>query len=246
MEANKILSDISIIEILITTISAFIGSFAHEYLSFLSSGTRVTLNRWVIIIISMVIDVFISLSLNPLIVVISPRLILLHPLLIGLLGTELITRLSTIGGSFSLLEYILGFFKITRAQGTETPKDKDGSQEYKRYDDTPPVPAKSDRGDSIDKQALEKKSRYEDIIGESILIAESRILEAIIDYEKNHDNILFLKRYSEFSHLLLQIDRQLELATSEDDKLSTAIWGSYRDLNIAKDRAANIYKMIIG
>ena len=84
MEANQILSDISIIEILITTISAFIGSFAHEYLSFLNSGTQVTLNRWVIIIISMVIDVFISLSLNPLVVAISPRLILLHPLLKGL------------------------------------------------------------------------------------------------------------------------------------------------------------------
>ena len=244
MEANQILSDISIIEILITTISAFIGSFAHEYLSFLNSGTHVTLNRWVIIIISMVIDVFISLSLNPLVVVISPRLILLHPLLIGLLGTELITRLSTIGGSFSLLEYILGFFKITRAHGTETPKN--GPREYKRHDDLPPIPAKYDRGDSRDHRALEKKGRYEDIIGESILIAESRILEAIIDYEKYHDSILFLKRYSEFSHLLLQIDRQLELATREDERLPAAIWSSYRDFNIAKDRAANIYKMIIG
>lgn len=117
--------DISIIEILLISIIAFVGAFTHEYISFIHKGKRITFNMWCNIFITVIIDIIISVSINPFIVSINPRLILLPPLLIGLLGTELAKRLTTISGSASLLEYILGFFKIKRADTTKTPKDDD-------------------------------------------------------------------------------------------------------------------------
>lgn len=115
--------DISIIEILLISIIAFVGAFTHEYISFIHKGKRITFNMWCNIFITVIIDIIISVSINPFIVSISPRLIFLPPLLIGLLGTELAKKLITINGSASLLEYILGFFKIKRADTTNTPKD---------------------------------------------------------------------------------------------------------------------------
>ena len=121
--------DISIIEILLISIIAFIGAFTHEYMSFILKGKRITFNMWCNIFITVIIDIIISVSINPFIVSISPRLIFLPPLLIGLLGTELAKRLTTINGSASLLEYILGFFKIKRADTTSTPKDDKKEEE---------------------------------------------------------------------------------------------------------------------
>lgn len=115
--------DISIIEILLISIIAFVGAFTHEYISFIHRGKRVTFNTWCNIFITVVIDMIISISINPFIRKISPNLVLLPPLLIGLLGTELAKKLTTISGSASLLEYILGFFKIKRADTTTTPND---------------------------------------------------------------------------------------------------------------------------
>ena len=115
--------DISIIEILLISIIAFIGAFIHEYISFIHRGKRITFNMWCNIFITVIIDTIISVSINPFIMEINPRLILLPPLLIGLLGTELAKKLTTISGSASVLEYILGFFKIKRADTTATPTD---------------------------------------------------------------------------------------------------------------------------
>lgn len=115
--------DISIIEILLMSIIAFIGAFIHEYISFIRRGKRITIMVWLNIFVTVIIDLIISISINPFVAKIHPRLVLLPPLLIGLLGTELAIRLSTIGGSTSLIEYILGFLKIKRADTTKTPQD---------------------------------------------------------------------------------------------------------------------------
>lgn len=115
--------DISVIEILLITILAFIGAFIHEYASFIQKGKRITLMVWANIFVTVVIDVIVSISINPFLIPLNPRLIMLPPLLIGLLGTELVSKLSTINGSASLIEYILGFFHLTKAKGTNTPTD---------------------------------------------------------------------------------------------------------------------------
>lgn len=121
------LIDVSIIEILLIIAISFVGAFAHEYVSFIQKGKRITFIVWANILVTVSIDAIISVAINPMIISISPRLMLLPPLLIGMLGTELVSKMSTINGSFNVISYILGFFKITKADNTTIPDDKDNT-----------------------------------------------------------------------------------------------------------------------
>ena len=127
-------TDVSIIEILLISIIAFIGAFIHEYISFIRKGKRITIYVWGNIFTTVLTSTILSVSINPFLVTINPRLILLPPLLMGLLGTELALRLSTISGSSSFIEYILGFFKIKKLGGTKSPTDLDKENLDKKVD----------------------------------------------------------------------------------------------------------------
>lgn len=127
-------TDVSIIEILLISIIAFIGAFIHEYISFIRKGKRITIYVWGNIFTTVLTSTILSVSINPFLVTINPRLILLPPLLMGLLGTELALRLSTISGSSSFIEYILGFFKIKKQNGTKSPTELDKENLDKKVD----------------------------------------------------------------------------------------------------------------
>lgn len=127
-------TDVSIIEILLISIIAFIGAFIHEYISFIRKGKRITIYVWGNIFTTVLTSTILSVSINPFLVTINPRLILLPPLLMGLLGTELALRLSTISGSSSFIEYILGFFKIKKLGGAKSPTDLDKENLDKKVD----------------------------------------------------------------------------------------------------------------
>ena len=126
--------DVSIIEILLISIIAFIGAFIHEYISFIRKGKRITVYVWGNIFTTVLMSTIISVSINPFIANINPRLILLPPLLMGLLGTELALRLSTISGSSSFIEYILGFLKIKKSDETKSLIEQDEEDLSKKID----------------------------------------------------------------------------------------------------------------
>ena len=102
---------LSILEIFLTLIVAFVGAAVHEYV-FTPGETKLIKNAHVWATVS--VDFIICYSINPYIVSLNPRLILLPPLIIGLLGNELAIRMGTIKGSTSMIEYILGWFNIKR------------------------------------------------------------------------------------------------------------------------------------
>lgn len=208
--------DISIIEILLISIIAFIGAFTHEYMSFILKGKRITFNMWCNIFITVIIDIIISVSINPFIVSISPRLIFLPPLLIGLLGTELAKKLITINGSASLLEYILGFFKIKRADTTNTPKD--------------------DREEETDvKKILAKQSLDDEILNIQIQI---EILQE--EYKINKDKEKFIEVYK-----FIKLQSSLLKDKIKDKNLSMTTMLKLSEMLKAEVELDNIYEDIL-
>lgn len=118
-EFGEIISslDISIIEITIIFFISLIGSITHEYISIIKNINKLNkLEILISIISSTIIITIVCISINPLIVKISPRLILLPPLILSLTGSELIIYLTGFKSSAKLIEYILSFFGINRSK----------------------------------------------------------------------------------------------------------------------------------
>jgi len=201
--------DVSIIELLLLIILAFIGAFCHEYLTFINRGKRITLSIWVNITITVAIDVVFCLVINPFIIGFGSRMILLPPLILGLLGTELMSKLSTVNGSFSFIEYILGFFGIKRGDNTETPTDP--VHENDRRERTPaPFPTEES---SVAPPRIAPPEVVEDpsnkVIYE-IMHIENSILKEITDYERTHDRVEFLKARDDIIYKLSVIKETIK------------------------------------
>lgn len=118
-EFGEIISslDISIVEITIIFFISLIGSITHESISIIKNINKLNkLEILISIISSTIIITIVCISINPLIVKISPRLILLPPLILSLTGSELIVYMTGFKSSAKLIEYILSFFGINRSK----------------------------------------------------------------------------------------------------------------------------------
>lgn len=120
MVTNGFELEISFIETILILSISFIGAIIHESLDKSrkrkkAKPSQICLNIIITVFISMVF----SLSIDPLICKINPRLILLPPLILSLVGIEFVSRLIHIESSFSLIEYIIGFFGIKKAKDTD-------------------------------------------------------------------------------------------------------------------------------
>ena len=188
--------DVSVIEILLVMIIAFMGSFAHEYISFIRSGKRITLSVWINVFVSSFVTVIICLAIDPFIINIHPRLIFLPPLIIGLLGTELISKLSTISGSANILEYILGFFGIERSDKTEPPTDPGQDRDY--------IHRVKKKQDTVNDEI---KVDDDQLLLERIIYTENRIVKAMNDYKRFGNKTDFLKIFSNINITLTIIKR---------------------------------------
>ena len=120
METFTLSSATESAEILLVMIVSLIGASIHEYIfrsntvrggDFLRSP-KVWISAFVSSIICYVID--------PWIMEINPRLVLLPPLLLGLAGMDLVLRLSTLRGFSLFFEWILGFFSINNTNSEDS------------------------------------------------------------------------------------------------------------------------------
>lgn len=90
---------------------SFLGSCIHEYT--FNHNNQVffrNINLWM----STLIAAIISFIIDPFVLEVSPRLILLPPLILGLSGMDLIIHLSTVKGSLEVLKEIFGFIGIKK------------------------------------------------------------------------------------------------------------------------------------
>ena len=156
-EFNEIISslDISIVEITIIFFISLIGSITHESISFVKNINKLNkLEMLISIISSTIIITIVCISINPLIVKISPRLILLPPLILSLTGSELIVYLTGFKSSAKLIEYILSFFGINRS--------KDNIQDVTEIDGVLNSDQKSNKEESEEKNEEDKDDDNEE------------------------------------------------------------------------------------
>lgn len=150
-EFSEIISslDISIIEITIIFFISLIGSITHESISFVKNINKLNkLEMLISIISSTIIITIVCISINPLIVKISPRLILLPPLILSLTGSELIVYMTGFKSSAKLIEYILSFFGINRS--------KDNIQDVTEIDGVLNPDQKSNKEEPEEEKPLEE------------------------------------------------------------------------------------------
>ena len=194
-EFGEIISslDISIIEITIIFFISLIGSITHEYISIIKNINKLNkLEILISIISSTIIITIVCISINPLIVKISPRLILLPPLILSLTGSELIIYLTGFKSSAKLIEYILSFFGINRSKDniqdvTEIDGVLNSDQKIIQKEKEPEKDKKEEVEDSDDDDDDEEnnisKQDEEDLINE---IKETYIY--LLNLKEKYDN----------------------------------------------------------
>lgn len=176
-EFGEIISslDIPIIEITIIFFISLIGSITHESITIIKNINKLNkLEILISIISSTIIITIVCISINPLIIKISPRLILLPPLILSLTGSELIVYLTGFKSSAKLIEYILSFFGINRS--------KDNIQDVTEIDGVLNPDQKSIQKEEETKKD-EKEEDEEDLINE---IKETYIY--LLNLKEKYDN----------------------------------------------------------
>lgn len=107
---------------------SLLGSCIHEYIFKSNKKFFLNLTIWINTLMASII----CFAIDPFIMNISPRLVLLPPLLIGLSGMDLIKHLSTLEGLLTIIEYILSFFGINRKEKSSI---SDSDNETTSYED---------------------------------------------------------------------------------------------------------------
>lgn len=171
-EFGEIISslDISIVEITIIFFISLIGSITHESISIVKNINKLNkLEILISIISSTIIITIVCISINPLIVKITPRLILLPPLILSLTGSELIVYLTGFKSSAKLIEYILSFFGINRSKDNiqdVTEIDEVLNPDQKNDQKEEPKEEDEDSDDDDDEENNISKQDEEDLINE--------------------------------------------------------------------------------
>ena len=194
MEEFFLASELTL-EILLVLGVSFVGASVHEYV-FRSEGDRVILknpNVWISTIVSSII----CYTVDPWIATLNPRLMLLPPLLLGMAGMDLVRRLSTVEGSSSIIEYILGFFGITnkKTEGTYGIPTKEKEEE-----NTPSLSIQTQEAQSqisTHPDPVLSTSNFEQLMTLDQMV--HAILDSIcnlsVDYYIHHDKGNFLHGY---------------------------------------------------
>lgn len=128
MEALDI--SVSIKELILIVIISFIGSLLHEYIvSIKKNSIRQKSTIGINITITVLTDTLICLSINQIVSQFSPRLILLPPLIIGLIGKELVETLTTLKSATRFIAFIFSLFGVGKGEGVKTDDNKEEKSE---------------------------------------------------------------------------------------------------------------------
>ena len=212
-------------EIILITVISFIGSLMHEYIvsvkrDHIRKFTVLSIN----IFITVLIDVIICISINQLILDISPRLVLLPPLIIGLVGKEFVETLTTLKASSRLIAFLFSLFGIGNNEGIQS-DDKEETKESEEEH----VPTEAEK--------QEKIKRFEEYT-EKVLNAMNSLIAGRVN--NSIDDTKFIIKYKQLKINVKIIKQQVEtdnivsveeaLKVSEIVKNEEYLDGLYRDI----------------
>lgn len=123
-------------EIIMIFVVSLIGANIREYLFSKDSKARFIKSprMW----ISTIISTLVCYCIDPWVISISPRLVLLPPLILGLAGIDIAQKLSTLKGITALVEWIIGFFGVSNAGADNDDKGVKEKEEEDKKEETPP------------------------------------------------------------------------------------------------------------
>lgn len=210
---NDILLDLNIIEILLISTMAFLGSFFHRFWQFIYNHHPITLNTWMAIFVNMLIISVITYSFNPLLSTIHQRLILLPPLLMGLVGEELINKLIHIESSLGFIDWFLKYFKL---------KNPDS--------ETPNITA--------DEEFINKQAKYQELLA-NIIELNNKLEDSINEYRQTKNDKIIIECYRDILMSISLVEARYRQFAYKDDILEHRhddMISLYRDLNNYKKK----------
>lgn len=212
-------------EIILMTVISFIGSLMHEYIvSVKRDHIRKFTVLFINIFITVFIDVIICISINQLILDISPRLVLLPPLIIGLVGKEFVETLTTLKASSRLIAFLFSLFGIGNNEGIKSEDEEETKESEKEH-----APTEAEKQEKI-----KRFEKYTELVLNAMnsLIA-GRVNNSIDDtkfiikYRRSKINVKIIKQQVETDNIV-SVEEALRIA--EIIKNEEYLDGIYRDI----------------
>lgn len=186
---NELILEITLLELLLCGTISLFGSSIHVLCFKYKNNTKHSIRELISeIITNAIVDTFISIATAPFVMAISPRLILIPPLILGLLGSDFIKLLTSVNGIFSLFEKLFRLYNSSHPNKEEESKSTNDSSSIEGID----------ANIKID---INKNNHNNDLIRNLIISTSDALVNemdiGINNYYSNKDAIAFYTLYLE-------------------------------------------------
>lgn len=186
---NELILEITLLELLLCGTISLFGSSIHVLCFKYKNNTKHSIRELISeILTNAIVDTFISIATAPFVMAISPRLILIPPLILGLLGSDFIKLLTSVNGIFSLFEKLFHLYNSSNPNKEEESKSTNYSSSIEG------IGAKI----NID---INKNNHNNDLIRNLIINTSDALVNemdiGINNYYSNKDAIAFYTLYLE-------------------------------------------------
>lgn len=186
---NELILEITLLELLLCGTISLFGSSIHVLCFKYKNNTKHSIRELISeILTNAIVDTFISIATAPFVMAISPRLILIPPLILGLLGSDFIKLLTSVNGIFSLFEKLFRLYNSSHSNKEEESKSTNDSSSIEGID----------ANINID---INKNNHNNDLIRNLIINTSDALVNemdiGINNYYSNKDAIAFYTLYLE-------------------------------------------------
>lgn len=186
---NELILEITLLELLLCGTISLFGSSIHVLCFKYKNNHKHSIRELISeILTNAIVDTFISIATAPFVMAISPRLILIPPLILGLLGSDFIKLLTSVNGIFSLFEKLFRLYNSSHSNKEEESKSTNDSSSIEG------IGAKI----NID---INKNNHNNDLIRNLIINTSDALVNemdiGINNYYSNKDAIAFYTLYLE-------------------------------------------------